>query len=401
MTTRADGSFSFEGLPAGTYTVEAALEGFDFISEPNLVLRPGGRRQIALTGQAVIEGPLMGGVAITFEEPLLAVFRESRLVVIATAGPSAPLSGPDENSHVQEVRTELQVTTVLKGTMRGGTVRVDRFEAPGDGSGLQVGDTVLAFLATPEAGSGRADDAAYVAVDSIAGLRRLAPDALQAYRRQIAALARLGESPRAGKLVEWLVATAEDEHTRMEAVGELKRAVHALDFLGEQWARRRAQPGRVEELDAQAEADRLLAQAGAPADEVDSAVLGALLTPAHRERLSRALLATERLTQADIDLYELVRPWAGEAAERWLASRLAGEPTPDRSAQWAMRHLAEELQDEGLQKLVDQADAEIEDAYAQLPSELGEARYELLDRQVEAIEEELRQKFVRALHGRL
>jgi Carboxypeptidase regulatory-like domain len=400
VTTGHNGSFVFSGLPAGIYTLEAALEGFEFVAEPNLVLQPGTRRQIALTGQTVYEEEITVGAVATVAEPLLPAFRASRLAVIATVGPSALVTEAREGS-LRTIRTELQVVTVLKGTLRGGTVLIDRFEPQDDESDPQVGETVLAFLTHPEAGSSWADDAAYVTVDSFDGLRQLPADSLEAYRRQTAALARLGETPRADALVEWLVATAEDEHTREEGVGQLRWAMDSLQVLGEQWDRRRAQPGRAEELDPQAETDRLLAQAGAPADEVEPAVLAALLTPAHRERLSRALLATERLTDTDIRLYELVRPWAGEAAERWLARQLAGEPVPDGVAQWAMRHLAEDLQDEGLQKLLDEADDEIDEACTQVPSELDEAETERRDRRIEAIEHELRRKFLRALHGRL
>lgn len=400
VTTGANGSFVFSGLPAGIYTLEAGLEGFEFVAEPNLVLQPGTRRQIALTGQTVYTEEVTVGAVAAVAEPLLPAFRASRLAVIATVGPSTLVTEAGEES-LRTIRTELQVVSVLKGTLRGGTVLVDRVELRDDGSGPQVGETVLAFLKNPEAGSDWADDAAYVTVDSFDGLRQLPADTLEAYRRQTAALARLGETPRADALVEWLVATAEDEHTRKEGVGELRWAMDSFQLLGERLDRRRAQPGRAEELDPQTETDRLLAQAGAQADEVEPAVLAALLTPDHRERLSQALLATERLTQADIGLFELVRPWAGEAAERWLARQLAGEPAPDGAAQWAIRHLAEELQDEGLQKLLDEAEDEIDEAYQQVPSERDEAETERLDRQVEAIEHELRQKFLRALTGRL
>jgi Carboxypeptidase regulatory-like domain/Effector-associated domain 9 len=397
MATSANGSFVFSGLPAGVYTVEAELEGFEFISKSNLVLQPGGRHQTVFAGQAVI-GEALTGVVITDGEPLRAVFLESRLVVSATVGPSVPLGEPGADAFLREVRTELEVTTVLKGTLRGGTVRVDRFEALGDEGNLQVGDTVLAFLAPAEAGSGRAADGAYVLVDSFAGLRRLPDEALRSYRQRIEALARLGEAPRPEELVEWLVATAENEHTRKEAVGELERAVEALDSLMERWTRRAQAPG-LEALNARA--GRLLALAGAPEEEVDAAVLGARLTPEHRERLSRALLATDRLTAADFDLYELVRPWAGDAASRWLARQLAGEPAPDGSARRAMRHLVEELKDEGLQELLNQADDEIEEAYEQVPGELDEADTVRLDKRIEAIEHELRRKFLRALSSRL
>ena len=399
IATGADGSFAFEGLPAGVYTLEAQIEGFMIPSEPNLSLQPGSRHEVALTGEPDF-GAITGAVAVT-EQSLLSAYRESSLVVIATVGPSLPLAETDQGSFGSEVRTELQVTAVLKGTLCGSTVQVDRMVYEGDESSSDLGATLLAFLVPAE------DDAAhggplYAATDDFGGLRQLPADATGSYRERLRALARLGEEPRADELLEWLVATAEDEHTRKEAVGDLRWAVESLTSLEEEWAERRVQPGGAE-LDAQTEADRLLAQAGEPGEEVEPEVLGALLTPHHRKRLSRALLATERLTQPDLALFDLVRPWAGPAALRWLAERLADDAAEGWAARQAMGRLAEVLEDEGLQKLLDEADHEIEAAYDASEDETAEPdeiRQERLAAQVEAIEQKLRKNFLRALGDR-
>ncbi|HYH45929.1 MAG TPA: carboxypeptidase regulatory-like domain-containing protein [Thermoanaerobaculia bacterium] len=409
LVTGADGTFTFESLPAGAYTVAASVEGFELPAARHLVLQPGGRLQVALTGQSVFDNVVTGEVVV--EALLRPSYWKSDLVVVATVGPSLPRVEPDPEDSWTDVRTELQVTTILRGTLRGSTVRIDRTEYHGDENNLQIGDTVLALLTPAEdeptdpvgaEGPGRAT---HVSVEPYSRLRRLSADALRAYRRQIQALARLGEAPRAGELLEWLVATAEDEHTRQETVRELKGAVEALHGLAGEWAdRRRAQPvvAETEALDAEAEADRLLAQAEATGDEAAPTVLGALLTPEHRERLSKALLATERLTAADMELYDLVRPWAGEAAPRWLAERLADDPAPDWAARQAMVRLAGELQDDGLQQLVEQADREIEAVYEEpeRESETDSAWDARIASQTEAIQEKLRRNFLRALGGR-
>ena len=302
---------------------------------------------------AAAPGPAPSAPDLALEEKLLhSFYRESSLVAIATVGLSLPLAETAPDAWEREVRTELQVATVLKGTPPGSTVRVDRLAATGDEAAVRAGDTVLAFLTAPAEETVAPGEPAYGLVDPFGDLLRLAPDALRSYRRRLEALARLGEAPRAEELLEWLVATAEDEHTRKE---------------------------------------------------VEPAVLRARLTPAHRERLARALLATERLTAADLGLYRLVRPWAGRPAQRWLAARLADDAVEPWLAQSAMIRLGEELADDGLLQLLRQAAEEtaaVDDQPARADETIA-ARDERVAAQVEAIELELRRAFLRALDGRL
>lgn len=331
--TDADGRFSFMSITAGIYEIQATAGGHDAARQANILLSAGEKRQIGLTvpsdvWKSIVAGELpaavLGGVLAMPVEPMHRLYEETSLVVLGVAGKSVTVRQQDYTS---EVRTEIVISSVLKGDTRERVISVhhDQWSNEDPAHRLQPGDNVLAFLNPREAEDGRRSDG-YAAADALIGLRKLPDEELAAYQERIEALAQIPESgpARPAEILEWLVATAEDPATRKEAVDELRGAVQRLEYQAEQ---------RKMSVDLYAQSLQdvfadFLGASGTPEREVNPVILAAFLTDAHRERLTTALLATAHVENADLTLYELVSPWHEDRLLPWLVAQLeTAEPS--------------------------------------------------------------------------
>ncbi|HEX6899759.1 MAG TPA: carboxypeptidase-like regulatory domain-containing protein [Thermoanaerobaculia bacterium] len=175
--TDAQGWFQFRDLPSGVYDVEAELEGFEFKTRAGLKLGPKGR-QVTFTGtpsEIDILTVLTGETGMPYL-PMDMVFQQSHVVVVATVGPSVTLREPKAGDVVRQVRTELWITSVLKGEPRGSKLLIDRHVIPGQPGDLQPGAVVLALLNPLGPGDGRPDSLVYLSADPIYALRSLPAD---------------------------------------------------------------------------------------------------------------------------------------------------------------------------------------------------------------------------------
>ena len=396
-TTAADGEFAFDGLGAGVYDLEAWVEGFAIAPESDIVLNPGERREVGLQGSAIgdeVEN-VLGGVMVVAQEPLRRVFEDSELVVLATAGPSVVL---EQDEGFGEVATELVVGTAFKGRASGRSIRVHHAEVEAEEEGrFAPGTKVLAFLRTRDDGSSRR--VVYESADYHFGLKALPPAELAAYGERLSALARLLRrgAPHPADLVEWLVATAEEPLTRHEVTGEL---INALWSLGELAERRGASTEHTAE-DLQAVVTRFLAEGGSFESEPAPALLAAFLTGEQEERLSEAFKTAPHLTEAELSLFAIIRPWAGDQALSWLVRKFqtakAEAPGLDRQV---MSIIAEDLDDEELRGFLAAADEEIDEYASSLADESTDDVPGLIDQKTKAVEKELRRRFAQALGAR-
>jgi hypothetical protein len=176
--TDAQGRFQFRDLPSGVYEVEAALEGFDFETAAKVKLGSEGR-QITFTGAAWKTARItvtMGETWMPVALPLDTVLRESHVMVTGIVGPSVPLRDLGAGGVVHEVRTTLQVTSVVKGKPRGGTLQINHYVIQGQSETLNPGDVVVALLDPLGPGDGRPDSLVYLSADPIHALRPLPAD---------------------------------------------------------------------------------------------------------------------------------------------------------------------------------------------------------------------------------
>jgi hypothetical protein len=178
--TDAQGRFQLRDLPSGVYDVEAELEGFDFEVATGLALGPEGR-QITFTGVASTADLVtvtMGETWVPTALPIDSVIRQSHLVAVATVGPSVMLGEPGLGASTRKVRTELRITSVLKGKPRAGTIQIERSVISGPPEDFLPGDAVLALLDPLGPGDGRPDSLVYNSADPIQALQSIPVDPL-------------------------------------------------------------------------------------------------------------------------------------------------------------------------------------------------------------------------------
>jgi hypothetical protein len=172
--TGADGRFAFEDVPAGTYEVAAELDGFVLPAE-TVTLRSKGR-QITFVGTLDPEEVItITGEFAVAPQPLGSVYHQSALAVLATTGPSLAVGDPAGHS-VQQVRTELRITSVLKGKPRGQVIQLDHYELINQSNGVAPGTPVLALLFPLGPGDGRPDSLVYRTADPLYFVRLLPAD---------------------------------------------------------------------------------------------------------------------------------------------------------------------------------------------------------------------------------
>lgn len=394
--TGADGRFELDGLAAGIYDLGGRRDGFAVDAQSDILVHPGEQREVGLQAVSISDlGMELGGALAVAPEPLRQVFEDSDLVVLAKAGTSV---AADRNEDYGEVATELVVTSTLKGRAPGRSVRVYHAEFTDKGTErFAPGTKVLAFLKPRDEETGRT--AVYESADYYFGLKVLSAAELEAYGDRLTALARLLRhgAPHPADITEWLVATAEEPLTRREATGELSGALSALAMFAEH----RGTTTEEAAQDLRAVVDRFVAEGGSFGSDAEPALLGAFLTDAQKERLSRAFRATPRLTEADLDLFMVVRSWAADAAVAALVRKFkAAEPSADGLDRQVMDLLATELDDAELKALLEEANAEIEGYSSAMHEELTEEAEKLFEKKSAATEKELRRRFMQALGGR-
>jgi len=387
--TDRDGRFRFENVAPGTVLIELELEGFSPITFPGISVSAG--RETSLEVQMeyqITESVTVGVLAFPYSEPLRQVYGDSELVVIGVVDSTFQI-GP-ENPAEQE--TEIRVTSVLKGRFAGHSlfVATNRDDEEKPQKPLAPGARVLAFLNADAPGPD--GQALYVPTDRLRGPQALSGDELAAYAARLDALERISRRGKPGPeaLAEWLVATVEQPLTRKEATGDLSRALAALTEIAEQ------RELSVEQAAADLEAEAVARQA--KGNELDGyAALpraGAFIGEAEKTRLVRALLATESLAREDLDLYDIVRPWANDKAVEWLTRRFREvEPQDGGVSRTAMGRLAEGLDSDSLKALVKASDDDIE-SYISSQSEESLNDTDRVEAEIAVRQKELRQRFL-------
>jgi hypothetical protein len=381
----AEGRFRFENVAPGTAVLAFDLEGFLPITFPDLRVSAGRTASVEAKMEPQVEG---GILAFTPAESLRQVYGESELVVTGVVGATRPTDPKDP----LEKETEIRVTSVLKGRYAGRTLFVT-VGRENDEKPIAPGARVLAFLEVGDPRPGH--KVSYVSTDLLRGPQTLSDEELAAYAARLDALERISRrgAPGPAALAAWLVSTVEEPATRKEATGELSRALAALAEIAEE----REIP--VEQATSDLRAEVALREAEGKKFDDDEALrrAGAFVSEADKNRLIRALLATESLSQGDLDLYGIVRPWANDKAVEWLTRRFREvEPADGNASRDAMGRLAEALDSDSLKALLKASDDDLE-SYLSSQSEETLNDTDRLEAEFAARQKELRQRFLAML----
>jgi Carboxypeptidase regulatory-like domain len=406
-STGADGTFTMAGLLAGIYDVEGAREGFSVASQRGIRLQAGEQRRAELTAEPDTGMVALLGAVVVTAEPLRRTFDASDLVVAAVVGPSVVVGSDREQV---DVVTDLRIESSVKGTVAERDVDYRHVEYGADGAAggswraeFVPGTRVLAFLRRSKADVARAGRPTFESVDYHFGIKQPGDRERAAYLGRLDALARIGREARRrgevnpGDLVEWIVATVENPLTRGEATGELRQAWEALAAA----AAKAGTSSEVAAVDLRAVVDRFHDEGGRLKGDPPAALLGALLTAAQRERLTAALRSTEATSQADRELFSIVRGWDEKAAREWLVTRLgAAEPKPGDSGElWWLVGLAEELESEPLRALAATAAERQQEIASRWAGDASPETEKLRQEELAALVQDLRHQFLAVLSG--
>jgi hypothetical protein len=337
-----------------------------------------------------VEPPASSACPISVSKPVRVLYQESALVAVARVGDSVLVETGERSTLA---KTALHISLLLKGESKERVVPFYHWV----GAEMDVNspyafakdDVLLVFLSPDDKGDG------YHAADYERGVKRLSPDDLKVYVSRLEELALImrHEKPDAAALTEWLVRCAEEPATRWEGVFELAYGVSLLSDMEEATANEEAAAnsdtfvidpkslvdfGKRDESQAKDKDDgysdvREAAEAvvannsaqnesregNTPSEVISSPNLvnpidfTALLTPAHKERLTNTLLAAEELDWNELMLLRLVGNWKDARLVPFSLKHLARmADKPPYQAEDLMRVVAYTLADQTLIKFV-------------------------------------------------
>lgn len=355
-TPAADGSFVLLGLPSGIYTVSQEGCHGAFAGQDDILLHAGERRAVELSQETLTV--TMGDVW-SVPPSLRMAFDASDLVVAAVVGETQRIDSDD----IWNLRSELYITAHLKGEALSEVVRVDHY---GSEESFAQGSEVLAFLTRDESGGWKLGWGTQLEVRS--------RNWVAAHQERLEALAAL-DSEAAGyaaELLDWLVTTVENSETRVGAVSDLVEEVASLESLAE----RRGTSLEFTVEDLRGVVARFEREGGRLGAVPRLDWLATFLAGSHRNRLTRALLATPGLSAEGLALYHLVVRWNREEALNWLGGRLKSRVEADEwTVQRAVRAFAAHAGDPVLDSLVANLDetegAEHTDLLARIREAIG------------------------------
>lgn len=322
-------------------------EGTAFTAESDILLHAGERRQVNPSPDSIT---ITVGEVLPLPLSLRNVFETSELVVSAVLGETTRNASDDQGT----LRSELFLTARLKGETPAEILLVDHYGFEGQ---VETGQEVLAYL---ERGEGET-----WTLGTSEGLVPRSRLWIAEHQERLEALAALDPEAAgyAAELLDWLVTTVENSETRAGAVYDLVEVVASLESLVE----RRGTSLEFTVEDLRGVVARFEREGGRLGPQPRLDWIATFLEDSHRNRLTKALLATLELREEDFALYHLVVRWNREAALDWLGGRLKSRIEAD---QWlveqAVRSFAADSGDPALGDLVATLDEAEEGALAEL-----------------------------------
>ena len=349
------GSFRFFVLTGGIYTLKAESVGFRAVETNGLNLGQGQEQRLNITMEVIATQETTGGVMAIPMLTLRELYAESDRVVVARPAGSVKVKSEGES---RLIRTSLMVSSTLKGDGSDSVVSVYHFIYGDQETPFPRGESLLVFLkhrgtiGVPKSAGG------YEIADFSRGIKKLSSSELDVYVQRINELAQLShdQRPNQEELVEWLVRCAEDQATRWEGAFDLASSAAGLRASCSQDDSDEDSDSSEEPNEEQSDEPKAAVATVVPIPEPqelgDRAAFAALLTADQKERLMKALLAAEKITEGDGALIELAADFRDPRLLPFLVSQLHRvEANPPQTAYTIVRVVAELLNDRRINAL--------------------------------------------------
>jgi hypothetical protein len=353
-----DGTFQFNLLKAGLYTLKVEASGFAY-TETNVNLQQNQQQSVSVFMQ--IQARLVtSGIVSVRDQPLLTLYKESDLIVIATAGNSIKV---DSDRGGILMKTALNVFSTLKGKAKKSVVYVYHWGAKEPDDTFARDKKQLVFLQHSNKGK---DD--YEVNDMYYGVKRLSDADLTIYTQRIAELAKIMQAakPDDAQIVEWLVRCIEQKVTRDEATRELLQSFGDLSAVEEAKNEQEVEEEESEEIEAEAEEVETDSKAEMDEEieseeveeEADYLKITSHMTQTQKDRVLAVLYRTEEVTDDEDHLIELAKVWKDARLAPFLLEQLQRhKDAPKQYAEAIINYLVELLDN----KEVEQAAEEYSD----------------------------------------
>jgi hypothetical protein len=353
LVSKDDGTFQFDMLKPGSYSLKVEANGFASAQTMGINLQQNQQQNLNVSMPVLRFESLGGAVAISREQPLRTLYKESDLIIVATAGSSVKVEAEKETSLM---KTALNVISTHKGKAKKSVIYVYHW-AYSDGDDTFAKDKKqLVFLKRSDRGKDgyEVDDISY-------GVKKLSDADLTIYTQRIAELAMIMQAakPDDAQIVEWLVRCAEEKATRFEGVTELANSFRQLRDHEEKHTQE-VEEEESQEAEADSEAEMEIEEEASEPDQVNEEAQEYLkitshLTQGQKDRVLARLYDTEELSHGEFNLLELARQWKDARLAPFLIAQLHRmEAAPKRFAETIIEHLVELLDNQ-----------EVEDAAAE------------------------------------
>lgn len=352
--TNEQGEFKFDMLKPALYIihVETARSA---TAQTSVNLRANQQQRANVFVPEMKRVRLAGDVA-SREQPLRTLYKESALIVVATAGNSVKVEDEKETALM---KTALNVISTLKGKAKKSVVYVYHW-VYGERNDVFARDKKqIVFLKQ----SNRGKDA-YEVDDMFYGVKKLSDADVTIYSQRINELAKIMQAakPDDEQIAEWLVRCVEEKAPRSEGIMELLTSFNQLGYDEETTASQDEEEGEEVEAEEEVESETEMEaeeEADEPeeGDEEDKEYLKITshMTQARKDRVLAVLYGTEELTDDDENLIELAKEWKDARLAPFLVAQLHRmEDAPTEFAETIIEHLVELLDDSEIEEAGDE-----------------------------------------------
>jgi hypothetical protein len=319
--SKDDGAFEFNMLKPGSYSLQVEASGFA-PAQTGVNLQQNQQQRVDVPMQA-LRYESVGGLVAIREQPLRTLYKESDLIVVATAGNSVRVQSERESNLM---KTALNVFSTLKGKAKKSVVYVYHWAYKELDDSFAKDKKQLVFLRHSDRGKDgyEVDDLNY-------GVKKLSDADLTIYTQRIAELAKIMQTakPDDAQIVEWLVRCVEEKATRQEGLMELSQSFNQLRYDEEAKNEQEVEEDESEalkaeevEADSKAEMDEQADESEDVEEEEEYLKITSHMTQAQKDRVLAVLYRTEEVTDKEDNLIELAKDWKDARLAPFLLEQL-------------------------------------------------------------------------------